>query len=101
MAQTNGNSVIGLQRLGAFAGSGLAWQVRFLSTPPQDRLDRVGTVIHCLPIVNNRFPVIQVYKLYGSGIVPPLENIPTYVGTEVWVNWFQSGLGWIYDRADP
>lgn len=101
MPTSTGTSVRGLQFLGTFPASGVGWELRFASNPPQDRLNRVGTVLHTVPITNNRDPVIAVYKLYGSGVRPPLVDIPTYVGTAIWVNWFEAGLVWFFQRADP
>lgn len=100
MPFTEGISVRGLQRLGGFPSTGVEWELRFSSVPAQDRLNRVGTVIHCFPQSGGRFPVIQVYKLYAHGVRPPLITGLTYSTTEIWVNWFETGLSWRYTRPD-
>lgn len=100
MPTTSGTSVVGLQRLGSFPSSGVGWELRFASIPAQDRLNRVGTALHCVPISDGRFPVFVAYKLYAAGIRPELLNIPSYIGTEVWVRWFKAGLLWRFQRPD-
>lgn len=100
MAQSSGTSIVGLQRLGSFASTGTGWEVRFASTPDLGRVTRVGTLLHCVPISNSRFPVIRAHKLFTAGVRPPLESIPTYAGTEIWVQWFQGGLDWFFSRPD-
>lgn len=100
MPTTTGTSILGLQRLGSFPSTGVDWELRFASVPAQNRLNRVGTALLCVPITNDRFPVIQAIKLYASGIRPPLINELSYTGKEVWVRWFDVGLIWFFQRPD-
>lgn len=96
--QTTNTSILGLQRLGSFPVENTFWELRLASNPQQDRQERLGTVLHVRPAVNNRFPVIAADPLYGSGAAPPRVDIPTYVGTEVWVIWFRAGIVWVFER---
>lgn len=100
MATTNGTSVIGFQLLGDFSTTTAGWQLRFASVPPQNRLARLGTALHVRAIANNRFPVIQVFKLYGGGIAPVTPVIPSSSSTQLWVNWFRAGVVWAFERPD-
>jgi len=96
--QANGTSTNTLQRLGSFDVANTFWEVRLGSNPQQDRLERIGTLLHVVPISNGRFPVIAAYKFFGAGIRPPAVNIPTYAGTEVWMVWFKAGVLWVFER---
>ena len=100
MATATGTSVIGLQLLGTFRANTAGWQLRYLSTSPQDRLRRLGTALHTRTASVNRFPVIEVYKLFGGGLAPVTLVIPDGASTQLWVNWFVAGVPWIFERPD-
>jgi hypothetical protein len=100
MATTTGTSVLGLQRIGSFSTNTAGWQLRFASNPQQDRLKRLGTGIHCRLVSNNRFPVIEVYKIFGGGLAPATLAITQQSSTELWVRWFVPGVVWSFERPD-
>jgi len=100
MASTTGTSVLGLQLLGSFGSTATEWQLRLSSSPQQDRLRRLGTALHTRTVSNGRFPVIEVYKVFGGGLAPVTIVIPTSSATQLWVNWFIAGIGWIFERPD-
>lgn len=100
MATTQGTSALELQLLGNFSTTIAGWQLRLASNPQQNRLLRLGTALHVRAITNNRFPVISVYKLFGSGIAPPTENIILSENTQLWVRWFVPGVVWFFERPD-
>jgi hypothetical protein len=100
MAVTSGTSVLGLQRLGSFSTATEGWQLRFASNPQQDRLKRLGIALHVRPVVNDRFPVVAVYKVFGGGLAPPTLEITQQASTELWVRWFVPGVVWLFERPD-
>jgi hypothetical protein len=100
MATTTGKSVLGLQRIGSFSTTTEGWELRFASQPPQDRLTRLGTGLHCRFVSNNRFPVIKVYKIFGGGIAPATLAITQQASTELWVRWFVPNIVWTFERPD-
>lgn len=100
MATTTGTSVLGLQNLGNFSGTTAGWQLRFASNPQQNRLSRLGTALHCRAVVNDRFPVVAVYKLFGGGLSPPTIEVLQSSSTQLWVRWFVPGVVWLFERPD-
>lgn len=98
MANALGVSTVGLQRLIAttFPDDGTI-AIDFRNNPYPGRLTRLGTILISQPIFTpTRYRTLAVYKLYGNGIVtPPLDIVKKFsLSTEVWVNWFQSGIQW-------
>jgi hypothetical protein len=100
MATISGTSVLGLQRIGSFSTTTEGWELRFSVNPQQDRLKRLGTALHCRFASNDRFPVIKVYKVFGSGLAPPTLAITEQFNTELWVRWFVPGVVWFFERPD-
>jgi len=100
MPTSTGTSVLGLQNLGNFSATTAGWQLRFASNPQQNRLLRLGTALHCRAVVNSRFPVIVVYKVFGGGLSPPTIEIPQSSSTQLWVRWFVPGVVWLFERPD-
>lgn len=84
--------------MGGFSANTAGWQLRFASSPPQDRLLRLGTALHCRNISNFRLPVVIVYKVFGAGIAPPTLDVPLQEDTELWVRWFVPGVVWFFER---
>ena len=100
MAISTGTSVLGLQLLGNFSTSAAGWQLRFASSPQQDRLRRLGTALHTRTVSSGRFPVVEVYKVFGGGLAPVTIVIPNSSQTQLWVRWFVADVVWAFDRPD-
>ena len=79
------------------AGQNGRFFIDFRNSILPNRLQRLGTVIVCqrIPTPVN-FRTIEVYKLYGGGLLVPAHPIVAQGGivSEVWINWFVSAVLW-------
>lgn len=98
MPTVDGTSVLGLQRLILVPDPAKSrFVIALTGTTTSQRLVRYGTVLLCQ---NNPFNVQQrvldVYKLYGNGIIAARSEVAFQFGfaTELWVNWFIAPATW-------
>lgn len=95
---TSGVSIRGFQRIGGFNETQTPWQLRFASAQNLAREVKLGNALICLPISNNRFPVVYSVPVYGGGIAPVFVTGYPVNQLELWVSWFQPGYQWFFER---